>query len=150
MGTQGGEVGLEKHTFIKEKKKIIIIIFQLMDYFYLSGTISVEHFNKFWQFWDSIEWHRQTEVPYFSYSAIPEIIELRVCNRQTDRQIDIQICECVDFFFQFNLLPLFSLCWQGYKLLGILGFIKLSHEIKLLTVHFPCPVVHGGIDYRIL
>ena len=50
--------------------------------------------------------------------CVANIIEVKIRNSQTDEQTDRQILqrhlwEYADFFFQLNLLPLYSLCLQG-------------------------------------
>ena len=62
---------------------------------------------------------------FLSYFASPEIIEVKICNRQTERQIlwhHIKVC--VDFFFKLNLLPPYSLYSQGDKK----NSLKLFHN----------------------
>ena len=51
----------------------------------------------------------------FSYNS-PEIIEVKIHNRQTDRQIILpHIRVYVDFFLKLNLLPFYSLRSKGTK-----------------------------------
>ena len=54
------------------------------------------------------------------YFASPELMEVEICHRQTDRGTDRQILGhhirvCVDFFYKLNLLPPYSLRSQGIK-----------------------------------
>ena len=58
-------------------------------------------------------------------SASLEIIGVKVWNKQTDRQIlGHHIRVHVDIFFQLNLLPPYSVCFQGDNWLGFRVLLK--------------------------
>ena len=61
------------------------------------------------------------------YNASPEIIDLKIHLRQTDRQILWHhIWVCVDFFFKLNLLPPYWLNSQGIMFIVVVKWVMFA------------------------
>ena len=61
------------------------------------------------------------------YNASPEIIDVKIHHRQTDRQILWHhIWVCVDFFFKLNLLPPYWLNSQGIMFIVVVKWVMFA------------------------
>ena len=95
---------------------------------------------------------------FWAYFASPEIIEVKICDRRTDRQILWQLFRgSVDFLFKLNFLPPYLLRWQGDNfeqsfLFSNSVILKLALTSPIFSFqilcqfHCPVPVLRGPVQ----
>ena len=89
--------------------------------------------------WNTHFWHWCSKQNFsLLCSANPEIIGVKVSARQTDIVMNSLTPGCVDFFFQLNLFPSYSLCCQRDNNFFFSNFSLASKSVQPFVASLFC------------